>query len=308
MNKNNNNEETVLFQNDTVISQDKTVFKSETKEVTKDSDISIDIGSTINNRFVIEGLLGTGGMGIVYRALDIRKQEARDRDPYVAIKILNEELKNHPQAFVALQQEARKSQTLAHPNIITVYDFDRDGETFYMTMEILTGTSLEDLIKAHPYGVPLKLAKDIIQGIAQGLGYAHSKKIVHSDLKPGNVFINNDGAVKILDFGIARAVTDLNDAKGDKTLFDGDQLGGLTPTYASAEMFEGKEPHPSDDIYALGLISYELLTGRHPYQRKPANLAIKEHNKVRKINSLKNHQWRTITAEKTELRVLSSSS
>jgi serine/threonine protein kinase len=281
---------------DQTVVNDQTVVK-ETRSTEKPvkSDESIDIGSIINNRFIIDTLLGKGGMGVVYRAVDVRKQEAQDRDPYVAIKILNDEFKTHPQAFVALQREARKSQALAHPNIITVYDFDRDGETVYMTMEILNGTSLEDLIKTNPYGIPIKSATKIIQDVAQGLSYAHSKSIVHSDLKPGNIFITEDGSAKVLDFGIARAVTNLSEAKGEKTLFDAGELGGLTPTYASAEMFEGKEPHPSDDIYALGLVSYELLTGKHPYQRKPAHLAIKKHDKVKKINGLKNHQWKAIS-------------
>lgn len=272
--------------NESII-QDKTPIKSKN---------SIGIGSTINNRFTIDRLLGKGGMGIVYRALDIRKQEAKDRDPYVAIKILNDELKDHPQFFIALQREARKSQTLAHPNIITVYDFDRDDETVYMTMEILKGVSLEDFIKNNPNGVSIKSACKIIQDIAQGLSYAHANKIIHSDLKPGNIFISDDGSAKVLDFGIARAMTNLSDIASDKTLFDAAQLGGLTPTYASVAMFEGKEPHPSDDIYALGLISYELLTGRHPYQRKPASIAIIKHKKVTKVKGLKNHQWSAIAS------------
>jgi serine/threonine protein kinase len=259
-----------------------------------DEDRVIGIGSVINNRFEVVGTLGEGGMGSVFRALDRRKEEAQDREPHVAIKVLGGDFKQHPQAFIALQREARKSQTLAHPNIITVYDFDRDGDIFYMTMEQLNGMTLEDFIKAHPKGAPIKQATDVIIAIAKALAYAHSKNIVHSDLKPGNVFVSADGNVKILDFGIARAVATISDDQGDKTLFDAGELGGLTPTYASREMFLGEEPHPGDDLYALGIMAYEILGGSHPYLRKPANIAVAEKMKITRLKGLKNKQWQAV--------------
>ncbi|GLS24959.1 serine/threonine-protein kinase [Marinibactrum halimedae] len=267
-------------------------------------------GTVINHRFLLKTHLGSGGMGVVYRALDKRKQEAQDRNPYVAIKILGEEFKRHPKAFIALQREAGKSQTLAHPNIITVYDFDRDQDTVYMTMEVLEGTTLDDFIRDHSTGIPMEEAEPIIKAIASGLAYAHSKGIVHSDLKPSNVFLTKEGTVKILDFGIARAASQENASTGgtssakttetnspgkkDRTVFDAGELGGLTPAYASIEMFAGKDPHPSDDIYALGIIAHELLTGEHPYQRKRAPQAHSAQMKPERIKSIKGHHWRAI--------------
>jgi len=288
-------QETVV--NPSVIQDDheKTTLKPITVH-TESTPEAIATGSIINNRFVIDQLLGVGGMGVVYRALDKRKEEARDRDPYVAIKVLGREFRDHPQAFMALQREARKSQTLAHPNIITVYDFDRDGDNVYMTMEELHGQTLEAFIKNHPQGVSADQAIPIINAIAQGLAYAHSKKIVHSDLKPGNVFINTENGVKILDFGIARAISSIGNESSDKTLFDAQELGGLTPSYASTEMFAGTEPHPSDDVYALGLIAYELLTGLHPYYRKPAPTALTENRKPNRLKSIKGFQAKTLMA------------
>ena len=325
MNDDKNEDKTIIFNEKTVIINDKTVLlktskanpektqntiDDETKaRVTKEnltfkteavtasnSNKTIDIGSVINSRFVLEKLLGSGGMGVVYRALDRRKQEANDTDPYIAIKILGEEFKNYPQAFVALQREARKSQSLAHPNIITVYDFDREGDLFYMTMEELDGEPLSSYIKSHPYGVPIAKADKIIRGIAQGLAYAHSKKIIHSDLKPDNIIVSSTGVSKILDFGIARAVTDLSDTETEQDSFDAADLGGLTPTYASAEMFAGEDPHPCDDIYALGLISYELLSGYHPYKRIPAEQLLKKPVSVKKLKGISRAQWLTIHA------------
>ena len=251
------------------------------------------IGSIINNRFVIEELLGAGGMGVVYRVLDRRKQEAQDKDLHVALKILGKDFQSHPQAFVALQREARKSQNLAHPNIITVYDFDRDGDMVYMTMEELHGKTLEETIRNNPQGLDTDTALHIIRSIAAGLAYAHSKEIVHSDLKPGNIFLTDKGEVKILDFGIARAITNAAD-ENDQTVFDATELGGLTPSYASCEMLAGKEPQPSDDIYALGLMSYELLSGLHPYQRKPATLAVSENLAAPRLKKIRHRQARTL--------------
>ena len=256
----------------------------------------IDIGSIINNRFVIEKQLGVGGMGIVYRALDTRKQEAKDKNPYVALKILGKELENHPQAFIALQRETSKSQTLAHPNIITVYDFDRDNDVVYMTMEELHGKTLEQHIQENPRGLQQDTAFQIIKSIAQGLAYAHSKGIVHSDLKPSNIFITDKNEVKILDFGIARAVSTASEETGDKTVFDVSELGGLTPSYASTEMFAGKRPHSSDDMYALGLIAYELLTGIHPYHRKPSTQAMDQSLVAARLKGIKGHSAKALLA------------
>ena len=164
--------------------------------------ISIDIGDTIKNRFVLDDLLGKGGMGCVYRALDLRKKEAGDNKPYIALKLLGDDFKHHPHALITLQREARKTQELAHPNIVTVYDFDRDGDLIYLTMEELKGKSLDELLADSKITLSLKQKLDILQQIAQGLTYAHSKGIVHSDLKPANIFITDKNVVKILDFGI----------------------------------------------------------------------------------------------------------
>ena len=123
------------------------------------------VGALIKDRFRITAVLGTGGMGTVYQALDLRKEEASDSDPHVAIKVLSGELAAHAQSFIMLQRESRKSQELAHPNIITVYDFDRDGELVYMTMEELNGKPLDEIISENPRGVdPAQLAS-ILDGI-----------------------------------------------------------------------------------------------------------------------------------------------
>lgn len=228
-------------------------------------------GSVLKGRFVLENVVGRGGMGVVFRARDLRKEEAQDRDPFVAIKILNDEFRRHPESLKALQRESRKAQNLAHPNIATVFDFDRDGGTVYMQMEFLEGDSLDKLIKKPSFeGLPFSDAYPFIEGLGRALAYAHGKGIVHSDFKPGNCFLTTSGVIKVFDFGIARAAKLPGKQQGDVTRFDPGTLGALTPAYASCEMIEGLEPDPRDDVYALGCVAYELLTGRHPFNKQSA--------------------------------------
>ena len=240
-------------------------------------------GSIIKHRFKLLEVLGVGGMGKVYKGIDLLKEEARDKHPYVAIKLLNEDFRDHPEAFISLQRESSRQQKLAHPNIATVYDFDRlggPGTPVYITMELMEGMPLNDYIKKvvrKQGGLPFNEAFTIIKQLGAALSYAHERRLVHSDFKPGNAFLCNDGTVKTLDFGIARAVKNPVTGEAEKTLFDPGKLGALTPAYASLEMLEGEEPDTRDDTYALGCVAYELLTGKHPFNKLPANKA-KENN------------------------------
>jgi len=255
---------------------------------------------TLKNRFVFEQMLGAGGMGRVYKAKDLLKIEAQDRDPYVAIKVLGEEFKSHPEAFIALQRESRKTQRIAHPNIVNVFDFDKDGDTVFMTMEFLDGKPLDKLIGQYKAtGLPAEDAWSILEGICAALVYAHGQNIIHSDFKPGNIFVTNNGTAKVFDFGIARAVAAAethDDDPEDKTVFDAGNLGALTPAYASLEMLEGEEPDVRDDIYALGCIAYEMFTGRHPFDRVHANEAARLGLKPDRIPELTKSQWRALEA------------
>ncbi len=261
-------------------------------------------GSVIKDRFVLEKVLGSGGMGKVYQARDQLKVEARDRNPYVAMKVLTEDFKEHPEAFIALQREASRQQRLAHPNIATVYDFDRIGKSgtqVFITMELMEGYPLNTYIKKKVKprgGLPPEEALPIIRQLGAALSYAHRRDIVHSDFKPGNCFLCNDGTVKVLDFGIARAVKHQGSGEGggeagaEKTYFDPGQLGALTPAYASLEMLEGEAPDTRDDIYALACVAYELLTGHHPYGRKSAAQARAAGLTPAPVKTLKRRQWR----------------
>jgi serine/threonine protein kinase len=252
-------------------------------------------GVILKNRFVLLERLGQGGMGVVFKAKDMLKVEAQDKDPFVAIKVLTDAFKKYSGSFIALQREASKAQRLAHPNIATVYDFDRDGDTVFMTMEYLQGKPLNRLIKELSQK-PLEVDKalDIIEQLCHGLAYAHEKNLIHSDFKPGNCFLLNDGSVKLLDFGIARASTAAGEEK-EQTMFDPSKLSAVTPAYATPEMFAGLSPDPRDDIYGLACVAYQLLAGgKHPYN-KVASPKIKELGiKPKPIKGLNRRQQRTL--------------
>lgn len=252
-----------------------------------------DAPRVLKQRFVLEEKLGSGGMGTAFRAKDLRKVEARDRQPYLAIKVLNNDFREHPEAFIALQREAAKSQSLSHPNIVSIYDFDKDGDIPFMTMELLEGQELAAMLRAYPNGLPVAAAWSVIRGICSGLAHAHEAGIVHADFKPGNVYVSSSNMPKILDFGIARAVQ-LTDVQSEDTLFDPARLAALTPAYASREMLAGDNPEPRDDLYSLGIVIYLVLTGHHPYGRMSAEDAAREGLKPERPKGLSRRQWQVI--------------
>jgi hypothetical protein len=249
-------------------------------------------GSILRDRFVLVEELGRGGMGVVYKAYDRSRGDVKER--YVALKVLNDEFKRHPLAVRSLQREARKAQKLAHPNIVGVHDFDRDGGNVYMVMEYLSGRSLDQVLREDgQQGIPSGPVKEIIKGLAAALGYAHEQEIVHCDFKPSNAFLLRDGKVKVLDFGIARAAPSVAE-KGDTTLFDAGDLGAISPAYASIEMLQREQPDVRDDVYSFACVCYELLTGCHPYQRLDAVRAYQAGLEPRRLGKMSRREWRAL--------------
>lgn len=218
-------------------------------------------GKVLRDRFKLLETLGSGGMGDVYLAKDLLREEMEDSSPYIALKLLNEDCQVFPGALQALQREAKKAQALSHPNIVTVFDFDRCGDIAFISMEYLQGQTLKDYLVNHGT-MPHARAMRVIELAARGLAYAHSKGFIHADIKPANIFLMDDGSVKILDFGIARAVNQVQEKQSA-----GDELTAfaLTPNYATVGALNGKPASEKDDIYALACVAYQLLTGRHPY-------------------------------------------
>ncbi|HET9033633.1 MAG TPA: protein kinase [Dokdonella sp.] len=245
-------------------------------------------GDFIRDRFELIEELGRGGMGAVFRARDLRKMEALDPDPFVAIKFITGSLIGFEKAFVALQREAKNAQSLNHPNIVKVFDFDRDDGLVYLTMEVVEGVALHARMRAsnaNPLTPPERA--HLTTGMLAGMSYAHSRDLSHADLKPSNMMVDSEGNLKILDFGIARR-------REYDTVFDADDLFALTIDYASLEMLNRQRPTPSDDVYALGCIIYAMHAGAHPFNHVRADLAFQEKMRPSRPKSLTRVEWQAL--------------
>ena len=203
-------------------------------------------------RYVIDSEIGRGAMGVVFKATDSVLQRT------VAVKTVNMAMeKDHADKYEArFYQEARAAGGLNHPNIVTVYDAGKAGDVVYMAMEYIQGVELRSLlVEGQPMGVAQALS--VAAQVAEGLGYAHQQGVVHRDIKPANIMVVADGPVKITDFGIARmrASADLTQT--------GVMLG--SPKYMSPEQVIGKRADHRSDIFSLGVILYEMLTGAAPF-------------------------------------------
>lgn len=254
---------------------------------------TLTVGSVIKDRFRLVEFIGCGGMGDVFKAEDQRRIDAQDIETFIAIKVLNNNFRDHPESLRSLQREARKTQNLAHPNIVNVFDFDRDQHHVYMTMELMLGEPLNKVIKANPRGLSPETVFRYVSEMGAALSYAHRSDIIHSDFKPSNIFLDQN-TVKVFDFGIARAAK-----AGQVDTFDAGELGALTPTYASPEMLDGQlQADPKDDIYALACIAYELLSGKHPFIEKgkkvPADQARDKGLTPVPLKTLKRRQWKAL--------------
>jgi serine/threonine-protein kinase len=205
----------------------------------------------LNKRYRLLSPIGAGGMAVVYKAQDLALGRL------VAVKILREPLTGDPDFLARFQQEARAAANLAHPNIVTVHDFGRDGGRNYIVMEFIEGKDLKTLIKE---GSPFKVerALDLAIQICAGIGYAHRAGLVHCDVKPQNILVTADGRVKVTDFGIAKALATLQ--PGETT----DVVWG-SPQYYSPEQAAGEAPTPASDVYSIGVVTYEMLAGRLPF-------------------------------------------
>ncbi len=259
---------------------------------------AVPIGTLLQNRFRITELIGHGGTGSVYKAEDQVMVAADDRLTEVAVKVLNKSFHEHPEAFQILHREALKTRSLAHPNIVNVFDCDRDENTIFMTMELMHGLRLDDALPKNPDGFEFEDAKRFIVEMADALKNAHKGGMIHSDLRPGNIFLAN-GTIKLFDFGMARAI---RQGGAETTIMrrpDTGEVSELTPAYASPEMVANSaEPDPRDDIYAMGCLACELLTGKHPFvvdgKKVSATMARKRGLKPAHIPRLKSWQWNAI--------------
>ncbi|QUM80944.1 serine/threonine protein kinase [Moritella sp. 5] len=260
-----------------------------------DIDTATLTGQVLKNRYELEAHIGSGGMSDIYKAKDLLLDKAGVEEPYVAIKVLQPQYTRNKEAQQLLFREAHKTMSLSHPNIIRVYDVDKEDNLCFIIMEWLNGETLDQVIsRSKPKGLTYKGAEKVISQVADALKFAHKNGIVHTDLKPSNIMHTRNGDIKIFDFGVARLIQNKADEFANDNIEQNNSLGGYTPAYASAELLQGQQPSESDDLFSLGCIFYELLSSKHPYLRKPADQAITDKITVKKLTKLSNNKWKVI--------------
>ena len=244
----------------------------------------------LRDRYELLSILGRGSSGTVYKALDRHRAHLADSARYVAVKVLKLDYQGRPEVLAELEREFHQAQSLSHPNIVSVFDLDKDGDTNFIVMELLEGELLADIMLRLRGPMQREHAMAIISSVGAALAHAHRRDIVHADLKPRNIMITSTGEVRVLDFGFARSrALDLHTASAL------DAIPASAPAYASVERVNGSEPHPSDDVYSLACIAYELLSGQHPFGGRSAVLARANGRRPRNIPGLTRKQMQTLS-------------
>lgn len=209
------------------------------------------IGKILGNRYVLKELIGEGGMALVYKA------ECSLLNRTVAVKILRPQYAGDTEFVERFRREARSVASLSHPNIVSIYDVGEEFGCYYIVMEYVAGDTLKNIIKNEaPFSV--KRSLDYTKQIAAALDHAHKHNIIHRDIKPHNILVTKDGRVKVTDFGIARAISESSFTQ------TGIVVGSVQ--YSSPEQVKGGAVGPQSDIYSLGCVLYEMLTGRVPFK------------------------------------------
>ena len=237
--------------------------------------MALDVGSRLGV-FEVTGRLGEGGMGVVYRATDT----TLDRD--VALKVLPDAFVNDAERLARFQREAKVLASLNHPNIAAIHGLEQSGDVRALVLELVEGPTLQDRIAQGP--IPLDEALPIAKQIAEGLEAAHEQGIIHRDLKPANVKVKDDGTVKVLDFGLAKALQpDLSDTEAANSptmtmTAAATKMGVImgTAAYMSPEQARGKQVDKRADIWAFGVVLYEMLTGTHVFAGEDVSLTLSQ--------------------------------
>jgi serine/threonine-protein kinase len=217
----------------------------------------------LGGKFEIIDKIGYGGMAVIYHARDLNLQRE------VAIKVLHDSLIQDPAFQARFLQEARLAANLAHPNIVTIFDFGHDSGRYYLVMEYITGTDLKELIHQRVRLTVIE-ALDLMIQICAGVGYAHRAGLIHCDLKPQNVLVGTDGRAKITDFGISRALAAIRPDEHTDTVWG-------SPLYLAPEQAMGDPPSPATDVYSLGVTLFEMLAGVPPFNASDSQTLFELH-------------------------------
>jgi serine/threonine protein kinase len=207
----------------------------------------------LGDRYQLQDPIGRGGMATIYRGLDTKTERV------VAIKVLREVYSTDPKFVTRFQREAKAASALQHPNIVQVFDYGQTDGNYYIVMELVEGTDLRRYLRSRGV-LDVDRAVIIAHDVALGLGAAHRRGIVHRDVKPQNVLVGRGGSIKLTDFGIASVYKDIN---AERLTTTGMTLG--TVQYYAPEQAQGEIVSPAADVYALGIVMYEMLTGHTPF-------------------------------------------
>jgi serine/threonine protein kinase len=255
---------------------------------------SLAAGDVLRDRYRVQGVLGQGGMGTVFAALDLYRLDRSHGEQQVAIKVLHTEVIKRPRLFAELRREFQHLQTLSHPNIVRVHEFDRDGDLAFFTMEYLSGALLSRVLFAQESSAlyrPYALA--IVRDVGAAVAHAHARGVVHGDLNPGNIFVTDNGEIRVLDFGASHQ---LHRGPWISEFEHSRQIAVATPKYASCQLLEGEAADARDDVYALACITYVLLTGNHPFQDNTALKARTLRLVAARPRGLSRLQWNALKA------------
>jgi hypothetical protein len=214
----------------------------------------VTIGDVLRNRYRVQAVLGHGGMGTVFEAIDEYRLDLPTSGQRIAIKVLHTAVTQRDELLAELQREFQHLQLLSHPNIVRVHEFDRDGDVAFFTMELLRGALLGRVFSArNAIALPRPYALAIIRDVGAALSHAHSQGVVHGDINPQNIFITNDGEVRVLDFGAShKLLQNTESADGEWT----ERAPLATPGYASCQVLEGQHPNARDDLFAFACVAY----------------------------------------------------
>ena len=252
------------------------------------------VGTVLRGRYELVGVLGRGGMGTVFEAVDGFRVDLPQASHRLAIKVMHTVVTDRPELFDELRSEFQHLQSLSHPNIVRVHEFDRDGETAFFTMELLNGTPLNRLFGTRKDApITRSYALAIIRDIGAAVAHAHSRNVVHGDLNPQNIFLTQAGEVRVLDFGAAHKLKRgpwVSDFETDP------QGSAATPAFGSCQVLEGEAADVRDDVFSFACVMYMLLTGRHPFQSRTAIEARSLRLVPPRPQGLTPRQWRGLRA------------
>ncbi|HEY1312698.1 MAG TPA: protein kinase, partial [Steroidobacteraceae bacterium] len=249
-------------------------------------------GTLLRGRYRLGSVVGQGGMGTVFEATDEYRLDLPTTTQRVAIKVLRPAISQREDLLYEVQRGFQHLQLLSHPNIVRVHEFDRDADVAFFSMEFLSGAPLSRVLSSrNAAGLPRPYALTVMRDVGAALAYAHSMGLVHGDLTPHNVFITNNGELRVLDFAASHK---LLREKWANDIELAQRAPVAAPGYASCQLLEGHNPDARDDIFALACISYMLLSGSHPFPNRTAVEAYAQHFKPRRPPQLTGHQWKVL--------------